>query len=316
VTENVSPEEVEALVGADETTSPEAVELRDFRQPRRLSQARQSAIRDSLARRMPQIELELSNWLRSEITASLGGIGEASALGLFDGQEDPMAILTVEVDGTQGWIVWDNLAAQRAVHAALGAASHEDPAASESESERPKPRLLSHLETGLVTDIAGILVNHLEELLGFKIKIGALSQTLREFVAQHEADPGGDPQRLFLHIDLEGLGEPSILRLYLPGVLPRAERQPGVPVKNLPQHLNDVPLELGAVLGRAEVQLADLMRIEVGDVIPLHTPVGSPIDVLIEGNRAGSARWGSHRGRLALSIECLEGIKMNPTSHD
>lgn len=317
--ENVSPEEVEALLGSDEAASPEVVELRDFRQPRRLSQARQTSIRQSIVRRLPKIEAELSSWLRSEVTAALGGIGEASAFGLFDGQEDPMAILTVEVGGVQGWVVWDNLAAQRAVQAALGAepaGRSEEADGSEEDAAKLQPRRLSPLEAGLVADIASIVLVQLEDLLGLEIGVGAFSQTLREFVAQHDTDPGGDPQRLFLHLDLEGLGEPSMLRLYLPGVLPRTERKSSTPRKVLPRHLDRVPLELSAVLGRTEVQLADLMKLEVGDVIPLHTPVGSPVEILIEGDRTGSARWGNYQGRLALSIERLDGTKKDPASHE
>jgi len=306
VPENVTPEEAQALA-ADAPASGEVVELRDFRQPRRLSAARQGAIRQSITRELPQVERELSTWLRTDVTASLGGIGESSALGLFDGQEDPITILTIEVNGVQGWIVWDNITAQRMVLSALGTELPEE----------FEPRTLSPLEVGLVADIAQVLLDKLEAVLGLEIRTGTLSQSLREFVAQHDTDPGGDPQRLFLHMDVEGLGdEPAVLRLYVPGVLPRHPSARNESTPPLPNHLDDVPLELSAVLGTTEVLLSDLMKVEVGDVIPLPTPVGQPVELYIEGDRTGTASWGNHRGRLALSIERLDGVNKEAPSHE
>lgn len=303
---NVSREEALALVGDEQTAPGEAVELRDFRQPRRLSQARQHSIRQSIVRRLPKIEAELSSWLRAETAVSLSGIGESSAFGLFDDQEDPLTILTVEVGGVQGWLVWDNLAAQHAVQATLGSAAPEELVTRE----------LAPLEAGLIIDIVGVLIGHLEDVLGLTIRTCALSQSLRAFVAQHDSDPGADPQRLFLHFDIEGIGEPSTLRLYLPGVLPEHGERPRERRTQLPKHLDDVPLTLSAVLGSTEVLLSDLMKIEVGDVIPLNTPVGSSVEVLVEGGSTGSARWGSHKGCLALSIEHLDGTKKETASHE
>ena len=70
--------------------------------------------------------------------------------------------------------------------------------------------------------------------------------------------------------------------------------------------IDRIPVELSAQLGTLEVALQDLMKVEVGDVIPLSLSTGDPLQILIEGEPAGKASWGSCRGRLALRIEHLE----------
>ena len=297
MSKNVSPEEVEALVGeADSTAQHKGVELRDFRQPRRLSQSQQQAIRSAVEGCLPGIKSELSSWLPKAPKLTMSGIGEASAIGLFDTQEDPIAILTVDVAGAQGWVAWENEAALRTVMTILGA---EIP-------EELVTRNLSPIEAGLVFDVLEVFTRQLGALLGLRIQAKAFSQDSQEFLGHYDAAVRTDPQRLFLHVDLDGPKEPSTLRFYLPGVLPQAKSKSDKPAVALPAHLDNVPIPLTAELGVAEVHLADLVKIEVGDVIPLKRTVGSPVDILIEGEKAGTAHWGKLNGSTALSIRTMD----------
>lgn len=304
--ENVSAEELEALVGSQQTTSPEVVSPRDFRQPRRLSGAQQQSIRTALTHRLPEMEADLSPWLRGEVTVDLIDTGEATARDLFTDLEEPMAVLTFTVDGVQGWIIWDNDSALRSVTTALGS---EVP-------EELESRLLSPMETGLVTDAMEILTGHLGDLLGIDIQLQTYTQTRRAFLSQHDEDPGGDPQRLSIFLELASAAGKSPLRIYLPGILPERPESEPLEGVSLPDHLGDVPVELSVVLAAIEVELRELADIEVGDVIPLGVPGGSPVEVHVEGNRSGSARWGQHEGRLAVTIEHLEPLDKEALNHD
>lgn len=303
MSENLSPEEVEALVGDEQEAAPqEAVELRDFSQPRRLSHAQQLAIGASVKAVLPSIEAELVRWLRDPSTLSLAGLGESNASGLFDGLEDPLTILTLDVNGSQGWAVWENEAALRSVLTALGS---EIP-------EELELRALSPIEAGIVRDIMGLFASRIGELFDLAVRPMAFSQSVRDFLGQFSADSEDDTQRLFLHLDVEGPGGTSTLRLYLPNILPPSTAAKLQPAVALPKHLDEVPIQLSAELGTADVLLSDLMKIEPGDVIPLNSRVGKPIDIYIEGDKAGTAQWGSLSGCLALSIETLESKQTTP----
>lgn len=304
--ENVSAEELEALVGAQQATSREVVSPRDFRQPRRLSGAQQQSIRAALIHRLPAIEADLSPWLRGEVVVDLVDTGEANANDLFDDLDEPLAVLTFTVDGVQGWIVWDNDSALRSVITALGS---EVPESLES-------RLLSPMETGLVTDAMEILTGHLGEMLGLDIELQTYSQTRRAFVAQHDSEPSADPQRLSIFLELSSAAGTSTLRVYLPGILPDRPQPEAAEAVDLPEHLGDVPVELSVVLAAIEVELRDLTNIEVGDVIPLGLPVGTPVQIHVEGDRAGSATWGQHAGRLAVAIDHLDPLYKDSLCHE
>jgi flagellar motor switch protein FliM len=307
VPDNVSPEEIEALVGGgEEASSQEVVELRDFRQPRRLSTAQQHTIRTALTQVIPTLEAGLAIWLRTHVTITLQELGEASAVGLFDEFEDPLAIQTCNVGESHGWIVWDNESALRSVITSLGTEIPED----------LEPRSLSPMEIGLATDILGVFADHLGAALGLEITPTAFSQDVRAFLAQHELDPGGDPQRLFLHLEMESPFGDQSLRFYLPGILPSVTPKRTAPLSSVPIHLDSVSIEISAELASVDVSLTDLMNIEVGDVIPLGVPIGSQAILRIEGDRAGSALWGQSNGVIAISIQEIESIPEDSTSHD
>ena len=56
-----------------------------------------------------------------------------------------------------------------------------------------------------------------------------------------------------------------------------------------------------------DIPLSDLLRLEVGDVIPLGVQAGGQLDLVIEEVPCAKVRWGRHDGRLAVRIDQLEG---------
>jgi len=61
-------------------------------------------------------------------------------------------------------------------------------------------------------------------------------------------------------------------------------------------------IELSAVLAEAEILLSELLALEVGDVIPLKISPGDPVELRIEGQTRALARFGEHRGEVAVQI--------------
>lgn len=301
----LSPEEIQALLGDRHTPTPEGeVAPRDFRQPRRLSREGIASIKKRLGRRLPEVETLLATWYRQDVPVRLDGIGEISTAGLFEGLEEPFVLLCFRVNGVQGWAIWENASAQNAAAISLGGSADE---------ERPAPRRLSTLEQGVVRDLCEGVAAHCATQLGLALEDPELVQDARSFLLAVDAGLESDPGRLFVHLGLEAPDGETVLRVYLPGVVDDRTGEAQRPGKDfaLPSHLDDVPLEFSARLGEVELPLTELLGLEVGDVIPLETDAASPLHLTIDDRPAGRALWGSHDGRLAIRI-----LEFDPSEED
>lgn len=68
--------------------------------------------------------------------------------------------------------------------------------------------------------------------------------------------------------------------------------------------LGEVRVDARTVLARPELPLSELMRLQVGDVIPVSLPHLVPL--IVEGRRVAIGAVGEHDGRAALRIERVE----------
>jgi flagellar motor switch protein FliM len=69
-------------------------------------------------------------------------------------------------------------------------------------------------------------------------------------------------------------------------------------------HLNHSPLRVSAMLGETEITLRDLLNLQVGDIIPLNTPVeNNTVDLNVEGNSWFKGVLGSKKKKYAVKIE-------------
>ncbi len=305
---NVSPEEAEALLDDGTSSGSLPVAVRDFRLPCRLGRSQQLSIRAAVTQRVLDIEHVLQNWLRAPYPMELVDIGETTSVGLFEHLEDPIVVLTVKIDGVPGWVVWESGAALAAAAVAMGG----DPP--EEDAEEEENRVLTPLEAGVVGDILGTVSDEICDSLGLEVETGSMSLDVRTFLANLEPDADADPQRLFLHLSIDGPGGESTVRFYLPGLLPDKPVVGAGGAAVLPHHLDEVPVEISAHLGSLEVSLQDLMGVEVGDVIPLSLPVGESLEILVEGEPAGKASWGNFQGRLAVRLDRLNTERENKPS--
>ena len=67
-------------------------------------------------------------------------------------------------------------------------------------------------------------------------------------------------------------------------------------------HLNDIPIPVKAVLGKANIAVSDLMTVEVGDVLVLDKRIDSPIEVLIDDKMFFKGRPAKSMKKYAVAI--------------
>lgn len=67
-------------------------------------------------------------------------------------------------------------------------------------------------------------------------------------------------------------------------------------------HLNDIPIPVKAVLGRANISVSDLMTVEKGDVLVLDKRIDSPIEILIDDTIFFMGRPAKSMKKCAVAI--------------
>ncbi|MCL6548374.1 MAG: flagellar motor switch protein FliM [Alicyclobacillus sp.] len=72
--------------------------------------------------------------------------------------------------------------------------------------------------------------------------------------------------------------------------------------EDLARQLAEVQVDATVVLGETELTMMDLLQVQVGDVIPLRTPIASPVRVVVEGVSTFAACVGKVRDRYAVKI--------------
>jgi flagellar motor switch protein FliM len=298
VASQLTPEEVEALAAPAEEAK-RAVEVleRDFREPRRLAREELDRLARAAARSIDEIEGSLRVWLRAPYKVEIASVAEVNAQRLLSELATPFCLLAFECAGRPCWAVWDATFASAATEVALGVA----------EVDEPEARTLTPVERGVLRNLLGRVIGFVGHALGVQPKdVRYVADDVQLALERADAREG-DPTRLAVHVALSGpLGE-TTLRLHFAGVgpTPQASPQSGAKDKKklaTPEHLVEIPFELGAQLGTADVALSDLLGLEPGDVIPLPAAVGSPLAVYVDGIPCASARFGEHRGKLAIQL--------------
>lgn len=294
---NVSPEEVQALVGDPADSSGPGVEPRDFRQPRRLSP--EQLVRHKRTAQRVQLELGrlATATFRAPGTAEIVATSEASMPEIVRSLSEPFAALLFECGGLSCWTLWDLPVALSAVERMLGAAE-----------VKPQPaRALSAVERSLVQTLLTRVTTLVAGSYGLELKNPRYVQDFVSLYAAQEGSEEHDPLRLCVQVGLQGEFGAGTIRVYLAG--PRLLEPAGGPASGkekqrpaLPAHISDLEVQISAELASVELPLAQVLAIEPGDVIPLDVEVDSPLSLYVEDEACGLARWGERSGRIALRI--------------
>ncbi len=293
----LEPEEVEAIL--DDPQAPPSggaeLELRDFSRPRRLGADGLAALLRDVRARTTEIARRLRVQLPTVGEVEVVDVGETACDGLFADLEEPFCIIEFEAAGQPGWIVWEIEAAIRAIEVVLGSA--EAP-------EEVEARKLSLVELGVAQRLLATVCEGVCAAIGVQpqsFRAVARKELLTDWRASGES---ADPARAAVRLTLHDGEHASDVRLYAPGLATGSAANTAHPdLDPLPAHLRDVQLELVGYLASIDVPLAQLLALEVGDVIPLRTPAGTPIRVCAEDRPWAEARLGTVSGQLGLSIQ-------------
>jgi flagellar motor switch protein FliM len=295
----LEPGEVSALLGPSGST-PASVQVaeRDFRSPRRIGHEELAELTRSLAAAARKSEAAAGAVTGGREEVELAGVRELDAERWRGELQDPLALLRFKTGGQLGWLHWECRAALATIERVLGSAPAGDLAA----------RALLPVEARVFRSLALALVQPYLEALGVSATDWTLVTSTETVGSWKDASGHGDPHRLCIELAYHGSGEPSVLRLLLPGF----PKKPAAPAKAatrggaLPQHLARVEVELHAELPGGELPLSQLLSLEEGDVIPIDARIGDPLIACVEGQRFARAELGQYRGQLAMRIEDFE----------
>lgn len=82
----------------------------------------------------------------------------------------------------------------------------------------------------------------------------------------------------------------------------RSRARPDHEIRTMQSFVHQMEVELSVRLGQAELDLGDLLDLQPGDVIPLHSPVASPVQVLVDQVPTFLASVGRVRDHYAVQI--------------
>jgi flagellar motor switch/type III secretory pathway protein FliN len=333
VSSNLSPAELAALREGRAADPAPAVSPWELGRIRRLSADDVAEATRSLERALPHIEARLREIAGVPIQVRLAACHEIASETLLDGVDDPLALVAFEVDGQPGWCLWDTPMAVATLQSILvglpkepepteeqtaeAAPAAEGEAKSDAEPAEPQrppfdpapfTRLLTPIERRVLVRVLGLVIDQVAAV--FRVSASKhVGVELRKHAPTWRETAGTKPDPYRLAVDLTlstDLGD-STVSIYLPmsGSRPPLGTEPPknrtAPAR-APEHLDPIPLAITAVLGHAELSLADLMALEVGDVVPIDASVGDPIQLLTSGVPFGRGRIGTHRGRVAVSL--------------
>ena len=296
---NLDASELEALAGSAPTGPTPGVAERDFGQPRRLTQSALLEAGRRVEASLATAEQDLVRWLRAPVRLELSSVGEVDAREVFAQSQDPLAAIRFRTAGQLGWMVWENPPGVAAVERVLGSLETDD-----GDGQGLPSRTLSRLECSVLLLLWKSALESIGTALGLQLEDLAAVSERRQAGSALDVDSTPDLHRLAVELEFTGGPLDSRVQIYLPlapGSLLAPKSAPAS-AKQLPAHLDAVPLEVSVELGRAELQLSDLMALEPGDVIPLDSLVQKPLTLEVDGRPVADVRLGRAHGRLAARL--------------
>ena len=311
----VEPEEAAALAA---TMNPEkegdparvsVVVPRDFTEPRTLSADRIDRIQKTLSARLQSMANLLAGPLRGHPVLTIGEVSEVNAQGLFDDLGSPFLIHGFHTAEQLGWTVWNPEAGRVASDLILSGpepppVEAEGEEGAEAEEEKPLDPILSRTERRVIARMLDQVVGLILKEFGLELEPGEIWQEPEELTTLEDLGPDADSRRLLIHLSFEdNVGNTSDIRIYIPGIPGDDSGAEDTEHASAPTHLAPVQMSVDAVLGGTFVPLAELLGVEVGDVIPLDARVGDAVTLEVEETTCAQGRFGAHEGLLAIQLD-------------
>lgn len=311
----VEPEEAAALAA---TMNPEkegdlarvsVVVPRDFTEPRTLSADRIDRIQKTLSARLQSMANLLAGPLRGHPVLTIGEVSEVNAQGLFDDLGSPFLIHGFHTAEQLGWTVWNPEAGRVASDLILSGpepppVEAEGEEGAEAEEEKPLDPILSRTERRVIARMLDQVVGLILKEFGLELEPGEIWQEPEELTTLEDLGPDADSRRLLIHLSFEdNVGNASDIRIYIPGIPGDDSGAEDTEHASAPTHLAPVQMSVDAVLGGTFVPLAELLGVEVGDVIPLDARVGDAVTLEVEETTCAQGRFGAHEGLLAIQLD-------------
>ncbi len=297
MSENVQPEEVEAIMDLQGTRTAKAAQVvqRDFRRPRRLSPVRVDEMLRVLRAPLAEAQAHWGELLGPDYELGLASISECDTDTWKETLEDPLALVSFLVDGQPGWTAWSSLSATGAVERLLG-----------SSSDTPQRRALSEIERRVLEGLLIAVAQPILKAFGKSPERVAVIGERQNIEDWRDGGDAADPHRLVLEISVDGPGDPEGLFVLLPGVRGDDAGSGHDRLESIPTHLDPVEVVIHACLEGSDVTLEQLLALEEGDVIPIEARVGDTLTALVEGQTFAHAHLGQRQGRLAMRITDFE----------
>ena len=270
---------------------------RDFSEPRSLSSERLQQVSGQISSALQGISSSLAGPLRSFHKLTLASLRETNVEHMFDDFKAPFIVHNFTIEDELAWAVWDSTPAAKAVEVVVSGPS--------TSTEEVEPRLLSHAEVSILSRLLDFITIPICERLGLKASNGTLAQDVDDLVTLRSANASADSRRLSVHLVIDGALGQSELVLYLPNVSGAPESEHGE-AGALPDHLDDVLLDVRAFLGAVDLPLHELLALEVGDVLPLGVDQDQQLDIYIEERACAKGTWGQINGTLAVRLTELD----------
>ena len=316
----VEPEEAAALaatMNSEEEGGSSRVSVvvpRDFTEPRTLSADRIDRIQKTLSARLQSMANLLAGPLRGHPVLTIGEVSEVNAQGLFDDIGSPFLIHGFHTADQLGWVMWNPDAGRIASDLILSgpelpSVEAEGEEAAEPEEEKPLDPILSRTERRVIARMLDQVVGLILNEFGLELMPGTIWQEPEELTTLEDLGPDADSRRLMIHLSFEDNGgNASDIRIYIPGIPGDESGDEGTEQAAAPTHHAPVQMSIDAVLGGTFVPLAELLGVEVGDVIPLDARLGDPVTLEVEETTCAQGRFGAHEGLLAIQLDAVGAV--------
>ncbi|RME66337.1 MAG: flagellar motor switch protein FliM [Caldilineae bacterium] len=292
----------------------EVVRRYDFHQPDRFNKEHLRTLRmihENIARRLG---LQLSTKLRISVDVVLAYIETgpyASFVSQLSSAPSAMHLISMKPLPGRFLLQYDNRLADMLVDRLLGGAGMPS---------KNSDRELTDLEMDLLTSVTQDVMDAIQDSWQGTIELTCkLEEMMTNPYFVQVALPSDTCAWISFEMKVNGQGAAlnfcipaSVLKPITPKLSPQAwiagsgqqtdEEDWTTVRRNVRRHLDNLELELTAVLRGGEIMLSDLMALQVGDVIPLQRHISEEVVLTIQDQDKMCGHLGMHRGKVAVEI--------------